>query len=565
MWVAFNGLIYNHAKLRQDLLARGHRFSTHTDTEVLVHLYEEYGDALVHALEGMFAFAIWDERRAAAAARARPLRREAAVRARVRRRADVRLRADRAARGRSRSCGSSTPLRSTSSSCSATCRAPARSCPASASCLPATCSRGSTRAGARASGAGGRRPREHPRAPSHSMSLAAEVEQLFAEAIRTRLVADVPVGVFLSGGVDSALVAVAAARESSQRLQTFTVGYDVGAVNETEQARRVAHYLDSEHHEVTLTARHVAERAPALLAELDQPLGRPGAAAAARALGVRPPARHSCARRRGRGRAVRRLSPLPLARTERARVGGPPRGDRALARQPHAARARARACCAGGRAARAHAAARAPPRLGDRPTAPRPPILVRAAARGRGRRARVRAAAGARRRARRGEHRTLADEPGPGGLPRRRRAREDRSREHARLAGDPDRVPAPGPRGAGGLGRSGAAPGRRRARRCCARCCPPTFPLLAASGAIARRRSGCPRRRGCADRSLPRWRASSSSGAIYREGYFRADAARCLWREHVAGERDHSAALWPLLSLGLWVDRFLGLDAAPRG
>jgi asparagine synthase (glutamine-hydrolysing) len=78
--------------------------------------------------------------------------------------------------------------------------------------------------------------------------------------------------VFLSGGVDSTLVAAAAAQASSKRLQTFTVGYDVGAVSETEQARRTAAYLDSEHHEVTLTERDVAERAPTLLARLDQPL-----------------------------------------------------------------------------------------------------------------------------------------------------------------------------------------------------------------------------------------------------------------------------------------------------
>ena len=63
VWVAFNGEIYNHCKLREDLRRGGHRFSTSADTEVLVHLYEEYGEALVHALEGMFTFAIWDQER----------------------------------------------------------------------------------------------------------------------------------------------------------------------------------------------------------------------------------------------------------------------------------------------------------------------------------------------------------------------------------------------------------------------------------------------------------------------------------------------------------------------
>lgn len=63
VWVVFNGEIYNFRELRKMLLERGHRFETHTDTEVIVHLYEEFGDELVHHLRGMFAFALWDIRR----------------------------------------------------------------------------------------------------------------------------------------------------------------------------------------------------------------------------------------------------------------------------------------------------------------------------------------------------------------------------------------------------------------------------------------------------------------------------------------------------------------------
>src|SRR5712691_7427236 len=63
IWVVFNGEIYNFSELRSRLQARGHRFYTNTDTEVIVHLYEEYGSECVHSLRGMFAFALWDDRR----------------------------------------------------------------------------------------------------------------------------------------------------------------------------------------------------------------------------------------------------------------------------------------------------------------------------------------------------------------------------------------------------------------------------------------------------------------------------------------------------------------------
>ena len=63
VWIVFNGEIYNHQDLRKDLESRGHRYRTKSDTETIVHLYEEYGSECVEHLRGMFAFAIWDRRK----------------------------------------------------------------------------------------------------------------------------------------------------------------------------------------------------------------------------------------------------------------------------------------------------------------------------------------------------------------------------------------------------------------------------------------------------------------------------------------------------------------------
>ena len=63
LWIVFNGEIFNYLELKEDLILRGHRFYTHTDTEVIVHLYEQYGSDCVQHLNGQFAFAIWDSRR----------------------------------------------------------------------------------------------------------------------------------------------------------------------------------------------------------------------------------------------------------------------------------------------------------------------------------------------------------------------------------------------------------------------------------------------------------------------------------------------------------------------
>jgi asparagine synthase (glutamine-hydrolysing) len=271
VWVAFNGEIYNHRMLRERLRERGHRFATTSDTEVLPHLYEEYGDALVDALDGMFAFALWDAKRGRLLlARDRFGEKPLFIHEREGNLTFAsELGALRVAAPHLRELD---PDAIDAFFVFAYIPGPRTILKGVRQLLPGRTlvwdvrDRRSEERCWFAPPSGGDDSRE-PFA-----SLAAETKRLFENSVRTRLIADVPVGVFLSGGIDSTLVAITAAEQSSKRLQTFTVGYDVGSVNETVRARHVAERLGAEHHEVTLTLADVAERAPRALASIDQPL-----------------------------------------------------------------------------------------------------------------------------------------------------------------------------------------------------------------------------------------------------------------------------------------------------
>lgn len=271
VWAVLNGEIYNHPSLQHYLRQHGHRLATGTDTEVLVHLYEEYGDELVHALEGMFAFALWDQRR----------RRLLIGRDRFGEKPLFYV--ERAG------------VLSFASELSALCEGPDVDgdldeeavdaffvlgyVPGPDAILPdvhqlppghlLTWDAAARRSTVRPYWSP---PSYAPRPPEPQDELVAETRRLLEASVRSRMVADVPLGVFLSGGVDSSLIAALAARQSSTPIKTFTVGYDVGAVSETLAAAATARALGTEHHELLLSTTDVASRTPALLAALDQPL-----------------------------------------------------------------------------------------------------------------------------------------------------------------------------------------------------------------------------------------------------------------------------------------------------
>ena len=214
----FNGELYNFRELRRELEAAGHEIRGTGDSPLIPHAYEEWGLGFAERLEGMFAIALWDRAARAARARARPARQEAAaLRAAAGRLARLRLRDEGAAAAARRSRASSTWSSSTPSSRCSTCRA--RACARWRRCRRARYAVAEGGIGARRAllvAAAGER-----RTATGSSGSATEV----TAAVRRRLVADVPLGALLSGGIDSSIVVAAMAQASAEPVRTFTVGF----------------------------------------------------------------------------------------------------------------------------------------------------------------------------------------------------------------------------------------------------------------------------------------------------------------------------------------------------
>ena len=272
--VVFNGEIYNYKELRHRLEAQGHIFQTQSDTEVLVHLFEEYGDGLVHLLQGMFAFALWDEKRCRLllardrlgvkplyyatiphglvfASEAKALFQHPAVRPAI----------DADALNQYLSLryvpGEDTLFRGVKK------------------LLP----------GHLLVHQDGRTDvRRYWQLVLGDFQPAVNLDEaveefgtLLRETVRTHLASDVPLGVLLSGGLDSAAVTALTAAASNRPVKTFTVGFDLpGAHNELAEARRVARHLGTDHHELVVKP-DAADLLPKLAWHMDEPVADPAA------------------------------------------------------------------------------------------------------------------------------------------------------------------------------------------------------------------------------------------------------------------------------------------------
>src|SRR5215210_4710862 len=262
--VVQNGEIYNYRELRHQLERGGHRFRTHGDTEVILHLYEEHGDRFAERLRGMFAIAIWDaRRRRLVLARDRfgikPLYYRAeggelafASELRALPRGEIDLDALEAF------------LAFNSIPAPLTIFREVRKLPAG-HLLVWEAGRIRVTRFARPAPASADELRDDEEA-----ELVEEVRARLRDSVRAHLVSDVPVGVLLSGGVDSSLLAALAAEESSQALRTFSIGFEERSFNELADARRVAERYGTQHRELVVRP-DAALLLPALADAFDEP------------------------------------------------------------------------------------------------------------------------------------------------------------------------------------------------------------------------------------------------------------------------------------------------------
>jgi asparagine synthase (glutamine-hydrolysing) len=270
-WVVCNGEIYNFRELTAELRARGHRFRTQSDSEILVHAYEEWGDDFLQRLNGMFGFALWDaRRRRLLVGRDRLGIKPVYVHQTARRIAfaseakallalpDVAARIDVRALHAYLQLGYVPSPQSMFEGI--------RKLP------PATV----------LSVQDGRvEERTYWRLPDTTDTATSEAQWIervrdgLARSVRMQMVSDVPIGAFLSGGIDSSAVVGHMARSASQPIKTYAIGFEGGKAeelfNELPYARRIAKVFNTDHHEIVVRP-DVVGLLPRLLWHMDEPI-----------------------------------------------------------------------------------------------------------------------------------------------------------------------------------------------------------------------------------------------------------------------------------------------------
>lgn len=272
-----NGELYNYREIREELEKKGHEFTTQTDTEIIPHLYQEYGEDFVDKMNGMFAISLWDSRRKKLilardrfgekplyygvfagkliyASEPKALLAHPSVKAEL----DI------------------DALRHYLSFD----YVPApRSIYKGISKLPAahvlTIENGEikTRQYWKLDWSSTlQKPAREQGRNTQLATKAAELRDLLSDAVRMRLVSDVPLGILLSGGIDSSTVAAFATQHATERVKTFSIGFDEDSFDESKFARQVARHLNTEHYEDKLSATTAGDLISEIGTWLDEPM-----------------------------------------------------------------------------------------------------------------------------------------------------------------------------------------------------------------------------------------------------------------------------------------------------
>jgi len=270
--VILNGEIYNYRELRADLEVRGHCFRSASDTEILPHLYEEYGHEMVQHLNGMFAFALWDDRRRRLfMARDRfgekPLYWGVFNRTLLFASEPKVLLAHPAVR-------TNVNLSALRQYLSFDYVPAPLSIYEGINKLPAA--HALTLEDGQIEVERYWRLSYKKREPVPTIGEATEqLRDLLADSVRMRLMSDVPLGVFLSGGIDSSVVTALAVRTSSETVKTFSIAFAETSFDESQHARSVAKFLETDHHEERLSASLAANLVGEIGAWMDEPMSDP--------------------------------------------------------------------------------------------------------------------------------------------------------------------------------------------------------------------------------------------------------------------------------------------------
>jgi asparagine synthase (glutamine-hydrolysing) len=275
LWITYNGEIYNFRELRDELIAKGHRFRSKTDTEVILHLYEEQGTQCVHNLNGMFSFAVWDEKRSrlwlcrdrlgikplvyywdggnlAFASEIKALLQDPGIPKELDEEALVLYLAFNYVPApytifkgiRKLEPGHYLVLQNSELEIEEYWDIPRAKSPDPLS-LPLR---------------------------EQIDSYKKDLTHCISEAVRKRMIADVPLGAFLSGGIDSSIVVALMARHAGGPVKTFSIGFkDDKLFDETSYAREVAGLFKTDHHEFKLTYRDMLDVLTSVLSTFDEP------------------------------------------------------------------------------------------------------------------------------------------------------------------------------------------------------------------------------------------------------------------------------------------------------